>query len=213
MRPILNLDHFFLLTSQPEQLAARIATTGLKEGPSNTHPGQGTQNRRFFLSNSTLELLTVSNPEEASTGPASALAFESRQSDQQTSSFGLIVRSESDSVMFDNWEYQPDYFPTGVCFLVGENSHCLSEPLCICMPPSLPKPSNLPAETNWDWSLSLLSLDVNVSEPSSTLNTFGQCERVEINCGRPGNMRVQLNDGRDGKMLDLQPEAPLVLEW
>lgn len=213
MNGTLKLDHFFLLTSQPEKVAARIAAIGLKEGPSNKHPGQGTLNRRFFLANSMLELLTVWNPEEATTEPAKRLAFESRLSDRNASPFGLIVRSGSDSVAFGNWEYQPDYFPKGMCFLVGENSDCLAEPLCICMPLTLPEKSDHPAETNWDWSLSSLSLNIDVSEMSSTLGSFGQCQKVEISCGKPANMRVKLNEGNKGMMLDLNPEAPLILEW
>jgi hypothetical protein len=51
------LDHFFILTEPGSPQADLVSGIGLKEGASNNHPGQGTANRRFFFSNSTLELL------------------------------------------------------------------------------------------------------------------------------------------------------------
>jgi len=41
---------------------------GLTEGTRNDHPGQGTANRRFFFSNTALELLYVSDANEAEEG-------------------------------------------------------------------------------------------------------------------------------------------------
>jgi len=60
------LDHVVVMCSfgaaaEAEALAAR----GIREGKSNVHPGQGTACRRFFFGNAYLELLWVSDPEEA----------------------------------------------------------------------------------------------------------------------------------------------------
>jgi hypothetical protein len=55
----LSLHHFFIFTDPLAAIAERIASCGLSEGSSNKHAGQGTANRRFFLQNSTLELLYI----------------------------------------------------------------------------------------------------------------------------------------------------------
>ena len=60
-----EIDHiiFFCDVGAPE--ADSLKQRGLHEGPSNSHPGQGTANRRFFFPNVYLELLWVENPLEA----------------------------------------------------------------------------------------------------------------------------------------------------
>ena len=69
----ISLHHFFLLTDKPDELAAKVAESGLIEGSSNDHPGQGTANRRFFFPGSAFEILYVRDAFEASNGPASGM--------------------------------------------------------------------------------------------------------------------------------------------
>ncbi len=45
-----ELDHLFLCCSEGAPEAATLVRRGPTEGSSNTHPGQGTANRRFFFS-------------------------------------------------------------------------------------------------------------------------------------------------------------------
>ena len=61
----LEFDHCFVLTPPGAALAERIADCGLREGPVNSHPGQGTANRRFFCPGFTLELLYLRDQAEA----------------------------------------------------------------------------------------------------------------------------------------------------
>ena len=61
----MRLDHFFILTEKSAPEAELLTEFGLIEGTSNDHPGQGTANRRFFFSNTTLELLYVRDANEA----------------------------------------------------------------------------------------------------------------------------------------------------
>src|ERR1035441_10453791 len=46
---------------------------GLREGPSNPHPGQGTANRRFFFANAVLELVWVCDRSEEHTSELQSL--------------------------------------------------------------------------------------------------------------------------------------------
>lgn len=45
----LELDHVFMLVEPEAQVADMLLTHGLRESPGNTHPGQGTANRRFYF--------------------------------------------------------------------------------------------------------------------------------------------------------------------
>ena len=60
-----ELDHLFVCVSPGAPEAGRLIQLGLMEGPPNTHPGQGTANRRFFFANAMLELLWVADAAEA----------------------------------------------------------------------------------------------------------------------------------------------------
>jgi hypothetical protein len=55
----IDLDHFLILTEPAAPQAELLTNIGLVEGTSNTHPGQGTANRRFFFSNAMLELAYI----------------------------------------------------------------------------------------------------------------------------------------------------------
>ncbi len=52
-----ELDHLFIMTDINAPVADRLISSGLTEGRSNIHPGQGTANRCFFFHNAMLELL------------------------------------------------------------------------------------------------------------------------------------------------------------
>ncbi len=60
-----ELDHFFICTDVGAPAAAALMALGFVEGAPNTHPGQGTANRRFFFDNAMLELLWVHDEAEA----------------------------------------------------------------------------------------------------------------------------------------------------
>lgn len=62
----MEVDHIFICVQSGAPEAETLKKFGLTEGSSNKHPGQGTQNRRFFFKNSFIELIFLNNPEEAS---------------------------------------------------------------------------------------------------------------------------------------------------
>ena len=139
----IELDHFFILTAPGAPQADLLSGMGLVEGTRNVHPGQGTANRRFFFSNTALELLFVRDANEAANGRGSRLRILERTENTNASPFGLIVRaaSESTGVPFPGWRYCPEYFRADQCFRVGDNSDVLEEPLCICIPNTPPAPA------------------------------------------------------------------------
>jgi hypothetical protein len=60
-----ELDHVFVCTALDAPEADLLVAFGLAEGTPNTHPGQGTANRRFYFRNAMLELVWVRDEREA----------------------------------------------------------------------------------------------------------------------------------------------------
>ena len=92
-----ELDHFFILVEHPEKAAQLLESQGLKRSFCREHPGQGTSNICFEFSNSKLELLWLSDTNEACNGAASELHFCERASSDDASPFGLIL-NKTDSM-------------------------------------------------------------------------------------------------------------------
>ena len=212
----LFLDHIFIITQPGAPEAERLSEIGLVEGSSNVHPGQGTSNRRFFLYGFTIELLYVSDEEEATTGSGRGLGILSRWRDIEASPFGIVVRvsDKETSPAFPGWRYTPDYFDGKMSFHVGKNSDLLHEPLCICMPPSLPAPAPVPTEyANPDWQLTSLEIDMPTEKPSEALKHFAAIDGIHLHFGKPHKMTMKFNNSATGSIENFFPELPLIIEW
>ena len=212
----LLLDHIFIITKPQAGEATRLSELGFIEGNANVHPGQGTSNRRFFLDGFTIELLYVSDEEEAEKGAGKGLGILARSHDVEACPFGIVVRVPGAETIpdFPSWQYFPDYFGDTLCFYVGNNSDQTMEPLCICMPPSLPKKTSVPIEyANPDWKLTALNIEVPTKNPSQVIRNFAAMELLHIEFDKPHNMTLQFNSGAAGRAVNLSPDLPLVLEW
>ena len=212
----LTLDHVFVITEPGASAAERLIDLGLEEGSANVHPGQGTANRRFFFAGFVLELLYVSDVDEARHGAGRDLNVLARHCDADASPFGLVVRvADPDTPpAFPNWRYFPDYFGGTLCFHVGENSTDLAEPLCICMPPALPRRSGPSTEPdNPDWRLTDVEIGVPTDAPSAVLQHFAAIDGVHVALGQAHRLTLRFNDGAAGRSEDLAPELPLLVRW
>jgi hypothetical protein len=211
----LQHDHFFILTEPGAPAADLLSEIGLIEGSANRHPGQGTANRRFFLANSTLELLFIDDADEADHGRAAGLGFNQRLQDSNASPFGLVFRHQQNSTSppFPGWRYCPEYFADDQCFHVGDNSSQLAEPLCICMPDNLPMSAKPVATENQTWRLTELRLDIPVTRPSTTLLLAADCTPLRLRCNRPHHLELVFNSASKDQHLDLRPDLPLSVSW
>ncbi len=212
----LSLDYVFIITQPGAPIARRLIDIGLIEGNANIHPGQGTSNRRFFLDGFTIELLYVSDPGEAANGAGKGLGILTRSLDVEANPFGIMARTTEPGTIptFPGWQYFPDYFDGKMCFYVGDNSDQLKEPLCICMPPSLPKSSRVPDEyANPGWKLTSLEICVPVDAPTEALTHFAAIKRVRIMYGKPHIMTMIFNNRAARRLEDISPDIPLTVEW
>lgn len=209
------LDHFFILTRKYAPEGDLLAELGLTEGAANDHPGQGTANRRFFFSNTALELLYVRDAEEAHYGPGKGLRFPERASNPEASPFGLVFRHDdnTDSPAFAGWRYQPEYFAPGISFLVAENSELLKEPLCICMPDNPPSGTPRQQSSAPFTTVTQLHISVPVSELSSVLKVAAGIECVQIDSASSHLMEIEFGHEAEGKHRDFRPNLPLIIRW
>ena len=212
----LKLDHIFIITEPGAAVGNQLVQLGLIEGPANTHPGQGTANRRFYFNGFVLELLFVADATEARTGAGRELGIWQRSQAVTASPFGLVVRVEDPrrEPTFDHWRYYPDYFNGAMCFFVGVNSSLSAEPLCICMPPALPeKPVANTAEYNNDWNLTGVELSSTAAALSPVLQHFGDIPDVSLQSGVHHHLELAFNHTASSQIADLRPDLPLTLRW
>jgi hypothetical protein len=115
----LELDHVFVCCSPGAPEADALLHLGLIEGSPNTHPGQGTANRRFFFRNAFLELLWVSEPAEARSEQTRRTKLWERWSRRTSNAcpFGFVFRPQgvnAATAPFATWAYCPNYLPSGL---------------------------------------------------------------------------------------------------
>jgi hypothetical protein len=107
-----ELDHVLFFTSPGAPVVDRLVRAGFREGSRNTHPGQGTANRRLFFANAYLEFpFPVEHAElrSALVEPTGILArFEGG------CPLGVALRSTvpGPHAPFPTWDFTPPYLPT-----------------------------------------------------------------------------------------------------
>jgi hypothetical protein len=134
----LELDHVFIGCTAGAPEGDALQHLGLVEGSGNTHPGQGTANRRFFFDNFMLELVWVSDPGEAQSERTRRTRLWDRlqRQDPEVSPFGIIFKpsgSEAPVAPFPTWSYTPAYLPPGIAMQVAVGTS-LQEPELFYLP-------------------------------------------------------------------------------
>jgi hypothetical protein len=208
---VLVLDHFFILTAPGAPAAERLRDWGLREGPRNDHPGQGTSNRRFFFANAMLELLWVRDAEEAAAGSSHDLQFVQRSTEPHASPFGLIFRQaeEGDQAMpFPGWRYQPGYFDDSRFFHVAANSTLLNEPLCIHWPFAAPPTHEIQRSARH-----VLEVNTHVACEglSNVLQNLNGVTGLTLSTARQHLLEITLDGDAGAGSLDLRPELALIV--
>ncbi len=121
----IELDHVFICTGPGAPEAEEFLRFGLREGPPNRHPGQGTACRRFAFMNAMIELVWVSDAEEAQSGCTRRTQLWERWTGRfgKASPFGICVRpvdSHNGESPFPAWKYRPIYLADPLVMHLGE---------------------------------------------------------------------------------------------
>lgn len=211
----LKLDHVFILVESGAKVADRLLEHGFQEGPRNTHPGQGTANRRFYFVNGMLEFIWVQNADEAKNGPGRNLNFSERAEDPTASPFGIIFvprDNTSPDMPFPGWHYQPTYFPPPRGFHVGTNSHNLAEPLCFYFPfhnPGVPRPQ----PTRNSQTINEIVISTPSTDTEGILELVSQADLLSMRSGTEHLIEITLDHHDSGRTEDYRPAMPLILRW
>jgi hypothetical protein len=214
----IELDHFFVAASGPEQGSLLLEEAGFSLGRFNAHPGQGTGSRGVFFENAYLELIWLVSAEEANAPLIRRTRLAERtQPGSRACPFGIGLRGTGPieaGLSFPTWEYTPPYLPEGLSFRMGVNSELSEEPLVFLLPWLSGPAWSAPDHPNQARSVTRLSVilgrDTGQSEVLSALSEAG------VASFRPGSapmMVVELDEGRAGQALDLRPELPLRIAW
>lgn len=206
-----EIDHFFVLTDPGALLADRLISAGLTEGEPNTHPGQGTSNRRFFFTNSMLELLWLHDREEAMAGPGTRMNIAERVESTEACPFGLIFRPNDkarSTMPFAGWKYEPSYLDPPNFLHVGANSDRLIEPLLIFAPFIVARSNAEVAGDNGRVTGLRISSPENNLSPE--LSQVAGARGVRLELGKPHLLEVYCESQKPGH-IDMRPDLPLVI--
>jgi hypothetical protein len=217
-RPDLELDHIFVAVPGPEVGSPALEEAGFLFSASNPHPGQGTMSRGILFENAYLELIWLTDPEEAESPPIQRTRLKER-TDPSTGAcpFGIGLRSSGEGearLPFESWEYRPPYLPNGMSFQMGVSSEDLSEPLVFFLPwlsaPTWPVPEHPNGASRITRVELMIEGEPQDSEPISALSTAGI---ASFRSHDEYFMEVELDEGRSDQSLDLRPEVPLRISW
>ena len=211
----LVVDHAFITCDRQAPEAEALREFGFVEGSGNTHPGQGTANRRFFFDNFMLELFWVENPAEATSEQTRRTRLWDRWSGRDTgcSRFGIVFcqdRDEPSTAPFPTWSYHPSYLPPGTAIEIAEGT-TLEEPELFYLPflrrgrPSLePVDHAPPVRRICGLSVSVPHMD-NLSVPSQAAQDAGLLSYFE---SASPVLEVRFESDYP-QVIDLAPALPL----
>jgi hypothetical protein len=220
-----ELDHLFICTAAGAPEAAQLAAFGLTEGSSNTHPGQGTANRRFFFHNVMLELLWVSDESEAKSELTRPTQLWERWSGRSGACcpFGVCLRPATPGVSdppFRSWKYRPAYLPAPWCIDIAVSDTALSEPMLFYLAfarrqredsavesEPLEHAAGMREVTRVEMTLP------HAGEVSSEFKVITDAGLVRSRAGNEYLMEIGFDGELQKRKHDFRPDLPLVFSW
>jgi hypothetical protein len=214
----LEIDHVFVLTDPGAPAADALVAAGFAEGSSNTHPGQGTSNRRFFLPGVMVELLWVHDAQEAAAVGTRRMGLGTRAPEGVPHACPVGLCTRGPAAPFPTWDYAPRYLPEGVTIPVSTDSHEPAGPLLFHLPfGGRPDARSEAAAEPIDQPAAELTRVVlagpAAAAPSPELQALADARLVDLVPADVHRLTLTFDDARAGRAVDLQPDAALVLHW
>ena len=211
-----EIDHIIIFSALDAPEAHGLRARGLLEGSGQSHPGQGTANRRFFFENFYLELLWVSNEVEARSDLVEPTQLWQRWSHRHSGEcpFGLVLRPgrEVAAPPFPTWSYRPAYLPPESSIEVASGIKS-TEPLLFYLPfaggrrPPPSEPKRHPAQIG-----ELMSLRLHLPGAAALSPSWqGLVAASAVSVVSASSYLLELTvEGCAAGPLDCRPELPLV---
>ena len=220
----MEIDHIFICVPPNANEAELLIDFGFSEGSSNNHPGQGTANRRFFFDNAVLELLFLTDAEEAQselTQPT--MLYERLSSESKAASpFGICFRpaygDDGKKALFSHWSYRPTYLPPNLSIAVADAP--IDEPMWFYLgfasrPDSSKRCKNQPRKhANGISELSSIEITIpKTKELSPAAKVAASTPGVKLLSGETHLLVLGFNEEKQGLVRDFRPDLPLITKW
>jgi hypothetical protein len=218
----LDLDHFFVCTEPGAPEADELVRFGLREGPPNQHPGQGTENRRFPFANAMIELLWVSDPTEAqSPGTRRTLLWERCSGCHSGASpFGICLRpatlqssGDAQAAPFPGWAYKPSYLPHPLQLHIGDAP--VDEPMWVYLGfmRRQNREEHFIDHPNGIREITGLVLNTPAPLRSETSRIIVDSGILSARAAKESLLEVEFDRRSRGQSKDLRPALPLVFHF
>jgi hypothetical protein len=218
----LFFHHFFVFCPPGGSEADALVSAGFREGSRNSHPGQGTTNRRFFFSNAMLEFLWVENRDEIQSSLTSPTHLYERSRYRKTgfSPFGIGTygQAEEGAPPFPGWSYKPSYLPPELEILVADNGMMPEEPMLFYgsfFRAHSASPGREPMDhPNGIKRLSRLEIQLaGKDRRSPALERFRKIDLLDFKDGPEPLATIEFDEAGQKQVLDLRPSVPLLLKY
>jgi hypothetical protein len=218
-----ELDHIFVLCPLDAEAAAQaLERVGLVEGSRNIHEGQGTACRRFFFENAYIELLWVTDPNDAQNELTQPTRLWERWSKRMKDAcpFGIVLRAgiaaSAEDCPFSSWAYRPSYLPPPLSIDIAAGSP-LEEPEFLYLgfqrararQDLEPTSHRIPVNRLTHVSISLPA-SVGRSSAARALERIGL---LNFTAATEYVISLTFDESAPEKTADLRPEIPMVLHW
>nr|WP_314543557.1 VOC family protein [uncultured Massilia sp.] len=211
----MELDHVFLRARAGAPEAQVLRDFGLAEGSPNTHPGQGTANRRFFFRNAYIELLWIADEDEVDSDLTRPTQLAERlRPDTDASPFGICFRPSMahEAVPFPAWDYRPAYLPAGMAIQIGRDVP-LRKPMWFYLSQARP-PQAVPAHAAGLREITSVKVTVpGVSGWSAAARATMEEGGVVLVEGEEHCLEIGFDGEASGQLYDFRPMLPLIFRY
>ena len=211
----IELDHVFICTTPEAPEAERLVQFGLREGPPNQHPGQGTACRRFSFANAMIELFWVTDASEARSQSARRTLLWERWSGREhnASPFGICLRPvdpQDTGLPFPAWEYRPAYLPDPLVMHIGDVG--IEEPMWVYL-------SFMRRAQREQWfiehpigirEITGLTLTTPVPLRSNVSQKIVESGILASRTGATSLLEIEFDGNRRKEQMDFRPHLPFV---
>lgn len=230
-----SIDHIFIWSPDNGKEIELFKDAGFTSIISGSHEGQGTAGEYIFFLNFYIELLFISNNEQAEN---KFIAFAENYKERidwrntNASPFGLGVKLkpyEKGDIPFDFSEYKASWIKEDSIILPVENND-LKNPFIFLVPPYMEFPNYNSLEEmqkddkpesfkqnhihpNKVEQLSALKLTTTVDTASSSVQTKLMQDGINIEVGNKTLLELEFDFHRQNKTINLEPELPIIIKY
>ena len=220
----MEIDHIFICVPPKANEAELLIDFGFSEGSANNHPGQGTANRRFFFDNAVIELLFLTDSDEARSELTRPTRLYERLTSKrgEDSPFGICFRpadgNDIKEASFPCWAYRPTYLPPYLHIAVADAS--IDEPmwfyLSFASRPDQSARCLAEPRTHANGISELTSIAISipkVDDLSAAANIISKLPGVKLMPGESHLLELCFNAEQKELSKDFRPDLPLVIKW